>query len=63
MLQRGQKITVFQDPLTCKTPEGDARLIQFIEKYHDGLERWQVRFLGEKEKFERLIDPENVYPA
>lgn len=47
----GQIVMIYEDPLTEKKPEGEARLLEHIKTDHYGLEAfqatedWEVRFL------------------
>lgn len=47
MLEKGQIVTIYEDPITQKKPEGKAKL---IKRHHivDNMEYWQVEFLDEK---------------
>lgn len=52
----GDTVTIYQDPITRQKPEGDATLIRCLNPVdRDGLSRWEVRFAGESETFERTI--------
>jgi hypothetical protein len=44
-MKKGDTVTIYQDPLTKKNKEGQARLVRLI---NDGgeFECWKVRFLG-----------------
>ena len=57
-LKRGDKVTIYQDPITELRPEGTARLIRKLGHDDGGsftLERWIVRFEGDGYDFERSI--------
>jgi hypothetical protein len=43
MLKRGDKVTVYEDPITRVKPEGEVELIT-IQDESDGMEFWEVRF-------------------
>jgi hypothetical protein len=43
-MKKGDTVTIYQDPLTKKNPEGKAKLIKFISESHD-MEFWEVKFL------------------
>ena len=43
-MKKGDTVTIYQDPLTKKNVEGQARLLKFIKEAHE-LEFWQVKFL------------------
>ena len=69
-MKTGDKVMIYQDPLTEKMPEGEATLLRRIgERQHDGydgctLERWRVRFDGETEpEVERSIKVKPANPA
>jgi hypothetical protein len=44
-MKKGDTITIYQDPLTRKNKEGQARLIRFVSESHD-MEFWEVKFLA-----------------
>jgi hypothetical protein len=45
MLQRGDTVTIYFDPITRENAEGEALLIkQYREDHGDGLSLWVVRF-------------------
>lgn len=47
-MQRGDIVTIYQDPVTQKNPEGQARLTRLIAPDDgDGMSRWVVRFLDD----------------
>jgi len=49
-MRKGQIVTVFEDPLTEKKPEGEAKLIEFSGTTPMGLKEWMVQFLDDKPK-------------
>jgi len=59
-MQRGQKVKVYEDPITCERLEGqavtDRRLPHAMERKEPGCEEWWVTFAGELEKCRRLIN-------
>ena len=57
ILTPGQIVVIYEDPLTCKKPEGEARLVySATQPERDSpLEHWCVRFLGSNEKADRMI--------
>jgi hypothetical protein len=59
-LEKGKIITVYEDPLTEKRPEGMARLIEQIgvKTHHNGLEYWAVEFISDEFLAQRFILPE-----
>ena len=56
-LKKGDRVAVYQDPVTRKDPEGAATLLKRGEAFPDGdLERWWVEFDGERgAKYERWV--------
>lgn len=59
-MKAGDVVTVYQDPISRTQPEGEARLVRCIDKGADPaapqrLERWKVRFVGDRETFVRTI--------
>ena len=60
-MKKGDKVIIFEDPLTCTKVEEKAILKKYAETYGDGIEGWMVMFPGEKEEYFRLINPENVH--
>ena len=46
-MKKGDVVTIFADPITCKRREGEAVLISKLDDSHD-LERWDVHFLGDE---------------
>jgi len=69
MLKKGDKVVIFEDPMTREKPEGNARLVLFMSRdtfmlkgeLHN-LEDWMVRFPPERHQYQRRIDPENPHP-
>lgn len=60
-MKPGQIITIYEDPITCTKPEGDAELVCREDTYNDGLESWLVRFLDEHQELRsRLIKVETA---
>ena len=60
MMKKGQVIQVFHDPITQENVEGDARLVACLDQdfgqvEQGTLQRWRVRFVGERHSFERTI--------
>ena len=59
-MKKGEKVKVYQDPITCKDFEGYAKLIEPMPRKRDikGLtETWLVKFEDEA-KVERTINLE-----
>lgn len=58
-MRKGDVFTIYEDPITCTKPEGDAELVCKEDTYNDGLESWLVRFLDEPQELRsRLIRAE-----
>jgi len=57
MLKIGQKVTVYEDPITKQKPEGQAEIIEHVESVDPGLDRYVVHFVGDPPGFHvmRLI--------
>lgn len=56
MLKVHQKVTIYQDPITQKVPEGEAVLLHKVRNLSDGQELWKVCFKGDDgEVYERII--------
>jgi hypothetical protein len=51
----GETVTIYEDPVTKMKPEGNAKLIRFVQALPNGLEEWSVRFQGEQAKYFRTI--------
>ena len=48
-LRKGDVVMIYLDPITEKTPEGQARLLaRLVKDDGAGLERWRVRFLSNR---------------
>ena len=48
-MERGDIVTIYEDPITETKPEGKARLIQKTDLINPGLEYWAVMFLDSKD--------------
>jgi len=56
-MKPGDIITIFVDPVTMESPEGQARLIKLTGRAGN-LESWTVEFLDQEGKYyTRLIKP------
>ena len=58
ILRKGQKVTIFQDPISQHQSEGEATLIAFKASDDDNtMELWEVRFDGDHpdEIYDRTI--------
>ena len=59
-MKQGDKVMVYQDPITQKKPEGVARLV-YVEDENEGVydgrlvQRWFVKFVGERQGYSRTI--------
>jgi len=53
-MEKGQIITVYEDPITQTKIEGDAKLLGKIAENTD-LEDWKVEFLDDGYRTERVI--------
>ena len=52
----GERVNIFQDPITQRKHEGVATLKRFVGKDDKtGIEDWEVQFNGEEETFQRAI--------
>lgn len=58
MLRKGQIVQIFEDPITEKKFEDEAKLRIRISKGFNGLERWSVQFLNDGFITERTINAE-----
>lgn len=57
MLEKGDRVTIYEDPVTCEKPEGIAVLVRQLNSDDgDGLERWEVIFDDEHEAYARTIN-------
>lgn len=45
MLKKGDIVTIYEDPITCRVVEGTAKLIRKEVSIGNGLEMWSVKFL------------------
>lgn len=54
---KGDRVTIYEDPVTEKIREGRATLVNFINKDSDGRETWEVQFVDEKELYVRSFYP------
>lgn len=52
-------VTIYEDPITCKTTEGTAMLIRRLEHALQGCERWLVKFKGESATYTREVNIAN----
>jgi hypothetical protein len=58
-MEQGQVVTIFEDPVTKKKPEGEAVLLELMwkDRFPPYMERWKVSFTGEDDVYERNIMP------
>ena len=57
-MKKGQRVNVFQDPITCKRLEGEAKLIQKHKTENWKQEYWRVKFLSDGFVCDRFINIE-----
>ena len=55
-MKAGDEVTIYEDPITQRQPEGNATLVELVSRLADG-EIWEVRFKGEDDTYQRLICP------
>ena len=48
--------TIYEDPFTCTTPEGRAKLVELITDYGNGYKHWLVRFDNGDECYRTVRD-------
>ena len=53
-MKRGDKVMIYQDPLTQENPEGEAILVRCVESGAP-VERWRVAFGNDDPIVERKI--------
>jgi len=54
-MKRGDIIQVYEQPLTQTKPEGEAKLVSFIQKLNTGVELWRVKFIEDGQIVSRAI--------
>jgi len=60
-MKAGQKVTIYEDPVTQQNPEGEAVLVEKVDTDNSGvwetgvLEWWKVWFPGEDTLYERKV--------
>ncbi len=54
-LKKGDIVKIYQDPVTCKRLEGDAKLL----KKHFTVNFWKVKFISDGFICDRFVNPEN----
>lgn len=55
----GDRVTIYQDAITCQKREGRAMVIKVLKKEDNGLVECLVRFVDETEEFIRLVNLSN----
>jgi hypothetical protein len=60
MLEKDKWVIIYQKPYTDEQQEGQAVLENRIMALSDGYERWNVRFAGETEVYERTVHPRHL---
>lgn len=58
-MKKGDKVMIYEDPVTQLKPEGEAKLIKKIEEHH-GMEYWVVNFLSDGYDVQRSIKKEKL---
>lgn len=56
-LVKGDRVTIYEDPITCQKREGRATIIEIMPG--KDLVECLVRFVGENETFTRLVNINN----
>lgn len=51
MLAKGTIVEVFEDPLTMRTKEGNAKIMGHVSNLDDGLDQYIVHFVGDAPNF------------
>ncbi len=59
-MKKGDIITIYTDPLTCKHPEGQAKLKRKLTWDDEPIERWTVKFLDTGDVVDRFIKVRSV---
>jgi hypothetical protein len=55
-MKSGEKVMIYEDPITCNKEEGIAKLIELVgEDCGDGLELWVVKFPDDEREFTRTV--------
>lgn len=57
MMQKNDIVTVYEDPITKKKPEGKAKLLRCLQAkgWQDKLQYWKVRFLSDGFETGRMV--------
>lgn len=56
LLHKGQVVMIYEDPIACRHPEGEAFLIERL-KESDGIkEYWRVRFTADNFQTSRWVN-------
>lgn len=64
MLERGDRVMIYEDPVTCEKKEGIATLVRQLNTDDgDGFERWEVIFDNEHESYPRTINTSKCLAA
>lgn len=51
-MKKGDIVTIYQDPISCTTIEGKAKLIRQLSYELNGCEHWIVNFISDKKGFD-----------
>ncbi len=54
-MKKGDLVKIYQDPITCKELEGEAKLIH----KHLTKDFWRVKFISDGFVCDRFINPDN----
>ena len=46
-MKKGDIVMIFQDPVTCQEPEGEAKLLKLEIDHIPEQQFWQVKFLSD----------------
>ena len=49
-MKPGDTLTIYDDPITKKRPEGKGKLRKLVQDYGGGYQRWEIKFIGEREE-------------
>jgi len=54
-MKKGDIVQVYEQPLTQTKPEGEAKLVSFIQKLNTRVELWRVKFIEDGQIVSRAI--------
>lgn len=58
-LDKGHVVMIYEDPITCRHPEGEAFLIECLIPSDGTREYWRVRFTADNFKTSRWVNVTN----